>query len=91
MIPTSALTSIITLFLAVLTFLIVMLMPALFELKKPKDAGPRIMLEDTLYSKILNASPNIPLLDVDDEKVELDQEIIKRMAKVLAVLPRLEV
>jgi len=91
MIPTSALTSIITLFLAVLTFLIVMLMPALFELKKPKDSGPRIMLEDTLYSKILNASPNIPLLDVDDEKVELDQEIIKRMAKVLAVLPRLEV
>jgi hypothetical protein len=91
MIPTSALTSIITLFLAVLTFIIVMLMPALFELKKPKDAGPRIILEDTLYLKILNASPNIPLLDADDEKVELNQEIIEKMAKVLAVLPRLEV
>jgi hypothetical protein len=91
MIPTSALTSIITLFLAVLAFIIVMLMPALFELKKPKDAGPRIMLEDMLYLQILNASPNIPLLDVDDEKVELNQNIIEKMVKVLAVLPKLEV
>jgi hypothetical protein len=91
MIPTSALTSIITLFLAVLAFIIVMLMPALFELKKPKDAGPRIMLEDTLYLQIINASPNIPLLDVDDEKVELNQNIIEKMVKVLAVLPKLEV
>jgi len=91
MIPTSTLTSIITLFLAVLAFIIVMLMPALFELKKPKDAGPRIMLEDTLYLQIINASPNIPLLDVDDEKVELNQNIIEKMVKVLAVLPKLEV
>jgi len=91
MIPTSALTSIITLFLAVLAFIIVMLMPALFELKKPKDAGPIIMLEDMLYLQILNASPNIPLLDVDDEKVELNQNIIEKMVKVLAVLPKLEV
>jgi hypothetical protein len=91
MIPTSALISIIPLFIAVLTFIIVMLLPALIELKKPKDAGPRIMLEDALYLQILNASPDIPLLDVDDDKVELNQKIIERMAKVLAVLPMLEV
>lgn len=90
MIPTSALTSIIPLFLAVLTFIIVMLLPALIELKKPKDAGPRIMLEDTLYLQIFHVSSDIPLLDADDEKVELNQKIIEKMATVLAVLPRLE-
>ncbi|MEM3703403.1 MAG: hypothetical protein QXX79_03150 [Candidatus Bathyarchaeia archaeon] len=89
MIPTSTLTSIIPLSLAVLTFIIVMLLPALIELKKPKDAGPRIMLEEAVYLQILNASLNIPLLDGDDE-VELNQKIIERMVKVLAVLPRLE-
>lgn len=91
MIPTSALTSIIPLFLAVLTFIIVMLLPALIELKKPKDAGPRIMLEDALYLQIFHTSPDIPLLDGDDEKVELNPKIIEKMATVLAVLPKLEV
>ncbi len=90
MVPTSALTSIIPLFLAVLTFIMVMLLPAIIELKKPKDAGPRIMLEDMISLQSLSVSPDIPLLDFDDE-VELNQKIIEKMAKVLAILPKLEV
>lgn len=88
MIPTSA--SIIPLFLAVLTFIILMLLPAFIEWKKPEDAGPRIMIEEAVYLQILNVSMGIPLLDGDDE-VELNQKIMEKMAKVLAVLPRLEV
>lgn len=90
MVPTSALTSIIPLFLAVLTFIMVMLLPAIIELKKPKDAGSRIMLEDMIPLQSLSVSPDIPLLDFDDE-VELNQKIIEKMAKVLAILPKLEV
>ncbi|MEM2911990.1 MAG: hypothetical protein QXM52_07535 [Candidatus Bathyarchaeia archaeon] len=90
MVPTSTLASIIPLFIAVLAFIIVMLLPAIIELKKPKDAGPRIILEDMLSLQILSVSPEIPLLDFDDE-VELNQKIIERMAKVLAILPKLEV
>ncbi|MGB9960521.1 MAG: hypothetical protein ACPLKQ_08430 [Candidatus Bathyarchaeales archaeon] len=89
MISTSALASIIPFFLAVLTFIIIMLLPAFIELKKPKDAGPRIMLEEAASLHFLNASLDIPLLDEED-KVELSQKTMEKVAAVLAVLPRLE-
>ncbi|MEM2970136.1 MAG: hypothetical protein QXR63_04290 [Candidatus Bathyarchaeia archaeon] len=86
MIPTLT----IILFLGVLTFIIVMLLPAIIELKKPKDAGPRIILENTFYLQNLGVSLDIPSLEVD-EPIEVNQKIVKKIVKVLTVLPRLEV
>jgi hypothetical protein len=68
-------------------FLFIMLLPALLELKKPKDAGPRRILEDSTLNQL-----GIKLVSIErtEEKMELDLTIAKRIAEVMAVLPNIE-
>jgi hypothetical protein len=80
----------ITLFLGVLTFIIIMLLPAIIELKRPKDAGPRIILENGFYLQNLRVPLDIPSLEVD-EQIEVNQKIFKKIVKVLTALPMLEI
>jgi len=82
MIPASALTSAIMLFFGVITFIIIMLLPAIIELKKPRDAGPK-MLEN-------NAQYEISLLANIESDIKFDWTIIKRVAEIIAILPNLE-
>ncbi|MEM3823299.1 MAG: hypothetical protein QXH87_00010 [Candidatus Bathyarchaeia archaeon] len=82
MVPASALTSAVMLFFGVITFIIIMLLPALMELKNPKDAGPK-----TLES---NEQHGINLLVNIESDVKFDWATIKRVAEIIAILPSLE-
>jgi len=82
MVPASALTSTVMLFFGVITFIIIMLLPALMELKKPKDAGPK-MLESDVDS-------GINLLVDMETSVKFDLALVRRVAEIIAILPSLE-
>jgi hypothetical protein len=73
----------IVLFLGVSSFILIMLFPAFLELKKPKDAGPR-----TIMNHIV-AIPQLPTI-MEDEKIVLDQALRQKIANIIAVLPNLE-
>lgn len=69
------------------TFILIMLLPAFLELKRPKDAGPRI---------IAGCMPEMPsktraAIIVNMERDEkFDQTLTKKIADILSVLPNLE-
>ncbi|MEM3565651.1 MAG: hypothetical protein QXK18_02095 [Candidatus Bathyarchaeia archaeon] len=81
MVQNSALTSAVILFFGVITFIIIMLLPAIMELKKPKDAGPR---------KLENEEHVIGLLVNIESDVKFDWAIVRRVAEIIAILPGLE-
>jgi len=67
-----------------------MLLPALFELKRPKDAGPRIIMGDVIIMQYLPKRKILPLQSIEEEKLGLDQTIVKKITDIIAVLPNLE-
>lgn len=73
----------IVLFLGVSTFILIMLLPAFLELKKPRDAGPRTIMNNIIL---------IPQFSVimEDEKIVLDQALRQKIASIIAFLPNLE-
>lgn len=73
----------IVLFLGVSTFILIMLLPAFLELKKPRDAGPRTIMNNIIL---------IPQFSVimEDEKIVLDQALRQKVASIIAFLPNLE-
>jgi len=76
------------LMLGVSTFIFIMLLPALLELKRHKDAGPRIIADDAHFIQLRIRS--MPLVNVEEEQ-RFDQVLVKRIADIIAVLPNLEV
>jgi hypothetical protein len=70
--------------LGVSTFILVMFLPALLELKNPKDAGPRRITEEVSIWKV---ETNLASMEKD---VKVDQALIKKISEVIAVLPNLE-
>lgn len=87
MFPNPTPTTFIMLILGVSTFIFIMLLPALLELKRPKDAGPRMIADDTNFTQ--PKIRNMPIVNVEEEQ-GFDQILIKRIADVIAVLPNLE-
>jgi hypothetical protein len=88
MIPNPNPTTLILLTIGVSTLIFIMLLPSLLELKKPKDAGPRIIIDyaydmQTLWKEV------IPILDVEEER-GLDKILVKKIVDVISVLPNLE-
>jgi len=82
MLPNPTLTTFI-LIIGVSVFSFIMLLPALLELKKPKDAGPR---------RIADKLPGVqPILIVNlEEDYKFDQRLAAKILNVIAVLPNLE-
>ena len=77
------LTSIVMVFGA-LSFILIMLLPALFELKKPRDAGPRKIMEE-----IVVGPPRIEITSMETD-VEVNQDLLRKVSAVISVLPNLE-
>ena len=73
----------IVLFLGVSTFILIMLLPAFLELKKPRDAGPRTIMNNIILI------PQLPVI-MEDEKIVLDQTLRQKIASIIAFLPNLE-
>jgi hypothetical protein len=81
-------TTLVMLIFGVSTFIFIMLLPALLELKRPKDAGPRMIADDAYF-----AQPKIrgmPIVNVEEEQ-GFDRMLVKRIADAISVLPNLEV
>ncbi len=83
-------TTLILLLFGVSAFIFILLLPALLELKRPKDAGPRIITDGIVITQRFQARGAIPLASIEEEKFGLDQTIVKKIADVIAVLPNLE-
>lgn len=71
----------------ILISICVMLLPSILELKKPKDAGPRIIMESSVFT--LPTITNISVLRVEEER--FDPALIEKIADVIAILPDLEI
>ncbi len=71
----------------VIIFFFVMLLPALVELKRPRDAGPRMILDDV---SILRFYGRFVPLERIDEKTKLEQDVLRKIAEVIAFLPSLD-
>jgi len=80
-------TTFILLIIGVSTFIFIMLLPALFELKRPKDAGPRMIMEYPLFTQ--PELGRVSMANVEEEQ-RLDQKLVEKIADIIAVLPNLE-
>jgi hypothetical protein len=89
MVPNPTLTTFITLILGVLTFIFIMLLPALLELKRPRDAGPRAIMDNAPTIQPQIREKTILMVNVEEEQ-GFDQALIKKIADIIAVLPILE-
>lgn len=67
-------------------FTFILFLPALLELKKPKDAGPRRIVES---DRILQYAPKIAPIE-QKEDFAVDKSVIRRLGELIAVLPDLE-
>jgi hypothetical protein len=86
----SNLTSTIVMLITVTPVLIlIMFLPAFIELKKPKDRGPRMIMEG-LPEVNMHIVHFISIANMEDEQ-KFDSSLIQTMAKVISVLPSLEV
>ena len=84
------LTSILTvLMLGTPILILIMLLPVLVELKKPKDAGPR-MIMGNISEVPIQMMRVIPLANIE-EKQNFDSALIQALAKIIGALPSLEV
>lgn len=90
MIPNTTPTMFVILIFGVSTFMFLMLLPALFELKRPKDAGPRKIMDDIIAVHQFQLGQIISLVNVEEEKHGLDQVLVKKIAAIIAFLPNLE-
>lgn len=82
-------TTLIMLCFGVLIFIFIMLLPALLELKKPKDAGPRMMLNDVSVLQQLQIVQKISIANMEED-LGFDQMAVKKIANAIAMLPNLE-
>jgi hypothetical protein len=69
--------------------ILIMFLPALFELKKPRDAGPREIVDSIPEVKML-AMQVIPIANMEKEQ-KFDVSLIQTIAKIIGSLPSLEV
>lgn len=68
--------------------LFIMFLPTFLELKKPKDAGPRLIMPEFL-ALILFHAKMAPILDIEAH-YELDLKLLPLVAHALNVLPCLD-
>ena len=66
-----------------------MFLPALLELKKPKDDGPR-MIMGAIPGVNMRLVRVIPFVNMEDEQ-KFDRSLIQTLARIIEILPSLEV
>ena len=70
-------------------FILVMFLPAILELKKPKDEDPRRIMDDISEVQI-QIMRMTHIVNIESEQ-RFDSGIIPPLAKIMDVLPNLEV
>lgn len=59
-------------------------MPALLELKKPRDAGPRRIMEEVVIGQ------HVERIGSMEVEFKVDRNIVKKVSEIISVLPNLE-
>ena len=72
-------------FLGIVTALFLMFIPALIELKRPRDAGPRLIVENFVMLSAPAPTPLPVLIDLEG-----GAQIIMTYERLLCFLPNLE-
>jgi hypothetical protein len=65
-------------------FIFLMLFPAILEMKKPKDAGPRTIIEEMLFQRF---GLRVPMMD---DRSMLDTVTSGQIFEIISALPNLE-
>jgi hypothetical protein len=75
--------------LATTTILSVALLflPAIIELKKPKDAGPRLITDS--FAQIRLSALKTALLNIEEE-LKFDSQLVSKIGSFLGFIPNLE-
>jgi hypothetical protein len=84
--PTAMITILIV---ATPALILILFLPAIIELKKPKDRGPRMIMAE-VPEVTLSLVHSIPIANMEREQT-FDSSLIQTMTKIMAVLPSLEV
>ena len=69
--------------------ILILFLPTIVELKKPKDRGPRMIMAE-VPEVTLSLVHVIPIVNMEAEQ-KFDSSLTQRMAKIIAFLPSLEV
>ena len=80
-------TGLMMLLCGVSAFILIMLFPAILELKKPKDDGPRTIMKEMLFQKF---GLRVCLMDDMSEELELDTTASGKIFEIISALPNLE-
>ena len=80
---------IIILIVATPILILIMFLPAFLELKKPKDGGPR-MIMGSIPEVNTRTVHVIHIANIEKEQ-KFDVSLIQTMAKIIEILPNLEV
>ena len=67
---------------------LILFLPALLELRRPRDRGPRRIVED--HRELLFGSLAMRALVNIEEEPTFEQTLLSRLGRVIAVLPCLE-
>ena len=73
-----------TLIATIAIVIVLFFLPALIELKKPKDAGPRLINDDT--TKIRISSLKVAITDIEEEQEFTYQSTTKTAGSLYALL-----
>jgi hypothetical protein len=71
------------------TLIIVVFLPALLELRRPRDSGPRIIMED-VHAGLIGLLSVATIVNIEEEH-RFDRSLLPRLLKAIEVLPSLEV
>lgn len=83
------LTTIIIIIVTTPILILITFLPAFIELKKPKDRGPRRIIAE-ISEVNLCITRFTPIVNIEDEQ-KFDSSLIQKMAKIIEILPSLEV
>ena len=70
------------------SLILIMFLPALIELKKPKDCGPRQIMDKVPE---FHVQPRLFAIANIEEEIKFEHSLIPRLMKIIEVLPSLEV
>jgi hypothetical protein len=76
------------LILGIPILILIMLLPPLLELKKPKDGGPR-MIMDSVSEVQIQIMRMFPIASIEEEQ-KFDSALIQLLVKIIEVLPSLD-
>jgi hypothetical protein len=69
--------------------ILIMFLPAILELRKPKDGGPRMIMDNVLEVRMQLAGA-VPLVSIEEEQ-RFDSSLIRPLAQIIDALPSLEI